>query len=523
MTFGDALRRHWQEAVLTLVLSLPWLTLLAFGIIWLWQAGHVLAWAFACAALGVLAWPLRHAVKRRADAAARNALGQQSGPSSGWNDIEREAWVAVLAIADSVTPLSFTATDAIRALVRRTVEAVAHHFHPNENDFWAQFNLPDALLLTERLCRDVRREALRHIPGARAIRLSHLLWMHRQSERYGLVARLGWRIGFGLWRVVRAALNPAQAVAQETKDLVMGQTSGILSHRLRAYATRLLVVETGRAAIDLYSGRLALSEEEVRSARACDMASAETATVAPVRILLLGQVNAGKSSLLNALAREVRGAIGPVPTTAEVKEYMLNLEGRPVVVLVDTPGIGDRAGGAADLLRQAARADFIIWVVSATQPARDRDRTGLNEVRSDAKARLEQRPAPIILALTHIDQLRPAAEWNPPYDVTTPAGPKARSIRAAMNSVAGALDLPADAVVPVAMPAGRESYNIDALWARIALDLDEAKLAQLDRIRVGQQKFRMRELMDQIASAGRLIVKGMTVGRPNSDRAPHFD
>jgi len=70
MTFGDALRRHWQEAVLTLVLSLPWLTLLAFGIIWLWQAGHVLAWALACAALGLLAWPLRHAVKRRADAAA---------------------------------------------------------------------------------------------------------------------------------------------------------------------------------------------------------------------------------------------------------------------------------------------------------------------------------------------------------------------------------------------------------------------------------------------------------------------
>jgi len=165
MTFGEALRRYWQEAVLTLVLSLPWLTLLAFGIIWLWQAGHVLAWALARAALGLLAWPLRHAVKRRADAAARNALGQQSGPSSGWNDIEREAWVAVLGIADSVPPLSFTATDPIKALVRRTIEAVAHHFHPNENDPWAQFNLPDTLLLAERLCRDVRRVFDVYPPG----------------------------------------------------------------------------------------------------------------------------------------------------------------------------------------------------------------------------------------------------------------------------------------------------------------------------------------------------------------------
>ena len=45
--------------------------------------------------------------------------------------------------------------------------------------------------------------------------------------------------------------------------------------------------------------------------------------------------------------------------------------------------------------------------------------------------------------------------------------------------------LPADAIVPVAMPPGRAPYNIDALWARIASELDEAKLVQLDRLRIG--------------------------------------
>jgi hypothetical protein len=45
---------------------------------------------------------------------------------------------------------------------------------------------------------------------------------------------------------------------------------------------------------------------------------------------------------------------------------------------------------------------------------------------------------------------------------------------------ARALELRVDAIVPVAMPPGRESYNIDALWARIAIELDEAKLVQLD-------------------------------------------
>src|SRR6516165_10707651 len=43
MTLVRSLRRHWQEAALTLVLALPWMALLMLGIVWLWQGGHVLA------------------------------------------------------------------------------------------------------------------------------------------------------------------------------------------------------------------------------------------------------------------------------------------------------------------------------------------------------------------------------------------------------------------------------------------------------------------------------------------------
>lgn len=512
MKLFASLRRYWRETALAAMLALPWLSLLVLGSVWLWQGGYIMVWALACAAVAMLAWPLRLSVKRQADSQARLALGPQAEASAGWNAVEREAWSAVLAIADDTPPLSFTEIPPIVALLRGTVEAVARRVHPDASDPWAQFSLPDALLLAERLCRDIRREALRHIPGVRAMHLSHVLWVRRQSDHYGAVARIGWRLGFGLWRVARVALHPLQAVVQETKDMLMGQTGGILSHRLRGYATRLLVLEAGRAAIDLYSGRLALSDEEVRSALERDAAGAETEAAGPVRILLLGQVNAGKSSLLNAMAQEVRGAIGPLPTTAIAAEYTLELEGRPAVVLVDTPGIGDRVQDAAELLRQATRSDLILWVASATQPSRAPDRVSLDALRSEAKAQLQRRPAPVLLVLTHVDQLRPVAEWAPPYDITAPAGPKARSIRAAMNSVATSLDLPADAVVPVAMPPGQKSYNIDALWARIVLEFDEARLAQLDRIRVGQQRFRIRELAGQIGNVGRTIAKGIVKG-----------
>jgi predicted GTPase len=230
---------------------------------------------------------------------------------------------------------------------------------------------------------------------------------------------------------------------------------------------------------------------------------------APVRIVLIGQVNAGKSSLLNALAREIRSAVGPLPMTSNAGEYLLELEGRPTVTLVDLPGVDERAALAPELGAQADRADLIMWVASATQPARGPDRKLLDSIRSRAGAQLARRPPPVLLALTHIDELRPAAEWAPPYDITAPTQPKARAINAAVNAVAGALDLRVDAVVPVAMPPGREPYNLDTLWARIAVELDEAKLVQLDRIRVGQQRLSLRELADQLGQAVRTIVQGI--------------
>jgi hypothetical protein len=59
------------------------------------------------------------------------------------------------------------------------------------------------------------------------------------------------------------------------------------------------------------------------------------------------------------------------------------------------------------------------------------------------------------------------------------------------------------------VPPGREPYNLDALWARIAVELDEAKLVQLDRLRVGQEGVNLRDLANQLGHAGRLIIKGI--------------
>jgi predicted GTPase len=494
-----ALRRTWPEALLIAALVLPWLALLALGSLWLWQHGHVWIWATAAAVLALLAWPLARLTRRRTNMEIRTELGDRAEPSRAWNVRESEAWPAVLAVADNTAPFSFMEIDPLLATAGKVIEAVAARLHPETHAPWAQFTVPELLLLTERVSRDLRREAL-HFPFIREWKFGRVLWFKQMIERYEPL----WTGGYNFWRVARLLWNPAAAVGREISRVLDDKYTAGLVDRLRARATQAFVLEVGRAAIDLYSGRLALSEEELRLVQERD-AAPTALEVAPVRILLVGQVNAGKSSLVNALAQETRCAVGPLATTARAVEYRLDLEGRPAVSLVDMPALGD--GVEQELWAQAERADLILWVASATQPARSADRQALDVFRVWSRKQLARRPPCILLALTHIDELRPANEWTPPYDLATSRRPKARNILAAIHSVENTLDLPADTIVPVAIPPDRKPYNLDALWARIAVNLDDARLRQLDRLRIGGQEISLRELANQLGHAGRFIIK----------------
>jgi predicted GTPase len=233
---------------------------------------------------------------------------------------------------------------------------------------------------------------------------------------------------------------------------------------------------------------------------------------APVRVLLAGQVNAGKSSLLNAMAQKVRCAVGPLPTTTDTTEHLLTVDERPTVVLVDMAGVGDSAAAADALAREVKRADLVLWVASAMQPARAPDKANPDRLRDWARAQLKRRSPPTLLALTHVDQLRPIAEWAPPYNVDKPSEPNARMIRAAMDEVARSLDLPADVVIPVALGPAAKPYNIDALWARLSLELSEAQLVQLDRLRLVNGGLSLREVAAQIISGGRWAIAAIVKG-----------
>ncbi len=89
-------------------------------------------------------------------------------------------------------------------------------------------------------------------------------------------------------------------------------------------------------------------------------------------VVLAGRPNVGKSSLLNALLKEDRAIVTPIPgTTRDVLEETAFLAGLPVR-LVDTAGLRDTEDpvesiGVAKAKEKLSRADCVVFLVDATE------------------------------------------------------------------------------------------------------------------------------------------------------------
>ncbi len=90
-------------------------------------------------------------------------------------------------------------------------------------------------------------------------------------------------------------------------------------------------------------------------------------------VAIAGPPNAGKSTLLNRIARREAAIVSPYAgTTRDVIETHLDLDGWPVTLL-DTAGIRDSQDpveieGVRRARERAAAADLVLWVIDASRP-----------------------------------------------------------------------------------------------------------------------------------------------------------
>src|SRR6185312_12503061 len=183
-----------------------------------------------------------------------------------------------------------------------------------------------------------------------------------------------------------ADLVDAETEAQRRQALA--QSAGALSKLYDGWRTRLIeIAALTEAAIDFSDeGDVSASSFAEARKRAAVLAVEISAHLDDghrgeivregYRVALLGAPNAGKSSLLNALARRDAAIVSAeAGTTRDVIEVRLDLGGLPVIVS-DTAGIREAMSevereGIRRSLAAAREADLVVWLMApgdSTQP-----------------------------------------------------------------------------------------------------------------------------------------------------------
>jgi len=504
-------KRSASLILLAFGLLVPTLSLIPLGSVWLWQKGYLLYWtAFALVAVAIVYFAQRRLLPDAAqtatdeapppadDTAADEALRQ------GWSPAEEQAWKDVVTLAHRTEPDRIASPDDLLKLAQETIAVVANRVHAGRRDPVWQFTTPEALAIIERVSRRLRAFVLESVPFGDRLTIAQALTLYRWRGALDWAER-----AYDVWRVVRLA-NPATAAANEAREHLSKAMMEWGRDAVARRITEAYIQEIGRAAIDLYGGRLRVSaaslSDYVSDETAADRAALSRTRAEPLRILVAGQTGAGKSSLVNALAQGIRAATDALPATSGFTAYVLERDGLPAALIVDSPGLDGNEDQVRALIERAADSDLVLWTVAANRADRDVDRRALAALRAHFAERLNRRRPPIVLVATHIDRLRPFGEWSPPYDLAAGTGEKARNMADAVAAAAIDLGFSATDAIPVSLADAARPYNIEALWRRMSDVLPEAIRAQLLRtLHELRDDWSWSSVWSQAAGAGRTI------------------
>ena len=486
--------------------AVPLLALAGFGAAWLSEHEQWLRFGLVIAAVtGIFLVASR--LLALSGRASRVPPPEQAWPDAGlraWDDVDRLAST----MESDPPPLGDAA--AYRGLFLRVLDTVGRHFNPESSQPGLELTLSQSLEISERSLRDLR-QVLDTLPVLNTVRLSHVIRAQGLAKHAPTAQSVG-RFALLANRIRRWIVAPPIAAVYEILNVLDTAPTAIAARQGARVGAGIFVRSVGRYAIQAFSGQASLDVTTLH----------DVADDAPLRILLLGPVNAGKSSLLNAMFSQERSRRDILPCPGVKEEHLLDREDAPRAVILDSDGFGGVGDELARkrLFEQLEGVDLILAVTSAGQAARKLECDTLEEARRRFAASSRRACPPIVVAATHVDELRPAREWTPPYDFIDGDSPKERSVRGAIDAISRDFQVPLDRVIPVCLAEGAE-YNVDeGLMPAIGLVLPDADRAKFLRLvetnRSIEAKERVAKRIDTVLSLARHLVDATTRRQPRN-------
>lgn len=498
-----------QWILLAVWLSFPFVLLGLAGSLWLWENQWGLYWAATTALMTGISWPLLRSLQQRCTQPLRKLSVE---PDPHWAPRAELAWKDVENLAEriNIDEIPLDKPDALWKQLNDVLHVVAKRYYPDSDNAVLETPISHVLKVVELVANDLRQAFSTHVPGSHILTLNDILRLKRLADWYPTLNRI--------YRVASFAVNPAAAFAKELASYIQGKAINASAAETKQWAIQFAIRRAGFYAIQLYSGQLVLDDVEFRQTTSAtgqilDQVQQRDKELRadPLRILIIGQVKAGKSSLINALFGETRSAVDVVPCTEGIEPHLLEREGFQQALIFDSAGYADVESAGKSLAQardQVLKCDAILLVCSAMTAARQPDSRLLADLRQVFQADPDRAFPAFLIVLTHIDQLRPFREWSPPYDVVHASNPKAQQIREAMDAVAADLQVPIDEVIPVCLAPDR-AYNVEeALIPALLEALPEAQRSRyLRSLREHRDDAYWNQLWQQSKNAGRIALQ----------------
>ena len=503
---------RWPFVVVAMLILLPMVLMAGVGAWTLIDSGHWRWLAWTLPTCWTLAWIIARTTSRT------EIPLPKIGSELHWTPQDRAAMAIIEEETKRVHDFTGEQLTDPQFYTTRTIELAtefARHYHPSASDPLGSASVVELLAAVQMAAADIEDFVLKNVPGGHLITVSQWKLLANAPAWWRTASNLSWLVSV----VVNPTAIGRYAISKAFADPLSRQ---IQTNLLGAFYA-LYVRQLGYYLIELNSGRLRGGSFQYRSAmhriQPADAVDDEGEAIAPepkrpvpVTIAVIGQVKAGKSSLINCLLGEQRAAVDVLPATRSVQRYELAIEDQPGgLVVLDTPGYdgtGASETQAAETREAVRNADLVLLVVDSRSPAKQADVSILDGLRHFFKEERRLKPAPIIAVMSKIDGLTPVMEWSPPYSWESPTRPKEQSIRSAMDFVRQTFGDRVESVVPVCTDRehGRVFGVEEYLLPMLTLHLDEARAVSLVRsLHRDYDQQRTWQVLSQLVSAGNKI------------------
>lgn len=468
---------RWSHLLLVALSALPFLFLCVFGLVWLYEREQLIPFIAGCLALSIVGWAAKRFSQRRPISQQETTVNENVMPidvevNPEWGDSEKKAFELACRSIHDRTSVTLAWQD-LPQIALEIIQQVATEMG-GERRQPLDFSAPEALLLIEQTASRYREHLRSKLPFADQISIASIYWVWR--KRRGIST--AWKFTDRGRRLTRFATNPTYAILKEMEQLITGGNASYLSEQMLSTLQALLLEEVASASIDLYSGRLKFSDAELLKIE-LESAQLDKSRIAkpddPLRVLVVGQVSSGKSSLLNNLLDADRAETDVSPTTAKATTYLTQMDNVPCAFL-DSPGIDGTEQNRRVLLDEMFDSDIVIWVVRADRPSRSADVAMFEDYEKWIERNPSRRPPVTVFALTFIDRLSkdwPFPEHEIPEEIQQLF---ARAVQTVARDFDGKKPIPISNSPP--------NWNLDTLASELEHHVIEALMVQRNRKRL---------------------------------------